>query len=164
MTSVSDLSTRVLRRPSTSRGNRRAKRPTSRFSIRTNFATHMRPRFGLRAWPWPTSRSDGAQVSEDDAAVRDGGAEEAGSRGGDAAPSLTPGPSGRSETPAREQVENSDVTRRPRRILMVQKRAGRMMRGDTWVPTNHGPTAHGGPHWDVETSEGGYRNVYPRCK
>jgi RHS repeat-associated protein len=33
--------------------------------------------------------------------------------------------------------------------------------GDVWVPTGEGPLAHGGPHWDVQTPGGGYRNVYP---
>ena len=33
--------------------------------------------------------------------------------------------------------------------------------GDVWVPTGPGPTAHGGPHWDVQTPGGGHRNVYP---
>jgi hypothetical protein len=33
--------------------------------------------------------------------------------------------------------------------------------GDVWVPTGPGPLAHGGPHWDVQTPGGGYRNVYP---
>jgi len=35
-------------------------------------------------------------------------------------------------------------------------------RGNLWVPTGTGPTAHGGPHWDVQTKGGnGYTNVYP---
>jgi len=35
-------------------------------------------------------------------------------------------------------------------------------RGNLWVPTGSGPTAHGGPHWDVQTRGGnGYTNVYP---
>ncbi len=33
--------------------------------------------------------------------------------------------------------------------------------GNVWVPTGTGPNAHGGPHWDVESPGGGYRNVYP---
>jgi hypothetical protein len=33
--------------------------------------------------------------------------------------------------------------------------------GDVWVPTGQGGLAHGGPHWDVQTPGGGYRNVYP---
>ena len=33
-------------------------------------------------------------------------------------------------------------------------------KGDVWVPTGHGPSAHGGPHWDVQSQGGGYRNVY----
>jgi RHS repeat-associated protein len=34
-------------------------------------------------------------------------------------------------------------------------------KGDVWVPTGEGPTAHGGAHWDVQSPGGGYRNVYP---
>ncbi len=33
--------------------------------------------------------------------------------------------------------------------------------GDVWVPTGPGGRAHGGPHWDVQSPGGGYRNVYP---
>jgi RHS repeat-associated protein len=33
--------------------------------------------------------------------------------------------------------------------------------GDVWVPTGNGPTAHGGPHWDVQEPGGDYRNVFP---
>jgi hypothetical protein len=33
--------------------------------------------------------------------------------------------------------------------------------GDVWVPSGHGARAHGGPHWDVQTPGGGYRNVRP---
>ncbi len=33
--------------------------------------------------------------------------------------------------------------------------------GDVWVPTGPGNRAHGGPHWDVQSQAGGYRNVYP---
>jgi len=33
--------------------------------------------------------------------------------------------------------------------------------GDVWVPTGPGGSAHGGPHWDVQTPGGGYVNVYP---
>ena len=32
--------------------------------------------------------------------------------------------------------------------------------GNVWVPTGKGGSAHGGPHWDVQTP-GGYQNVYP---
>jgi hypothetical protein len=34
-------------------------------------------------------------------------------------------------------------------------------KGDVWIPTGDGPSAHGGPHWDVQTPGGKYRNVYP---
>jgi RHS repeat-associated protein len=34
-------------------------------------------------------------------------------------------------------------------------------KGDVWVPTGQGGLAHGGPHWDVQTPGGGYRNVKP---
>ncbi|MFT3808425.1 MAG: RHS repeat-associated core domain-containing protein [Micropepsaceae bacterium] len=34
--------------------------------------------------------------------------------------------------------------------------------GDVWVPTGQGGGAHGGPHWDVQTPGGGYRNVRPK--
>ena len=34
--------------------------------------------------------------------------------------------------------------------------------GDVWVPTGQGRNAHGGPHWDVQTPGGGYRNVRPK--
>jgi len=34
-------------------------------------------------------------------------------------------------------------------------------KGDVWVPTGQGGRAHGGPHWDVQTPGGGYRNVRP---
>lgn len=37
-------------------------------------------------------------------------------------------------------------------------------KGDVWVPTGPGGDAHGGPHWDVQTPGGGYRNVYPGGK
>jgi uncharacterized protein RhaS with RHS repeats len=33
-------------------------------------------------------------------------------------------------------------------------------KGDVWIPTGKGGAAHGGPHWDVQTPGGGYRNVY----
>ncbi|MBB3428898.1 RHS repeat-associated protein [Rhizobium sp. BK312] len=33
--------------------------------------------------------------------------------------------------------------------------------GDVWVPTGQGGLAHGGPHWDVQTPGGGYKNKYP---
>jgi RHS repeat-associated protein len=39
--------------------------------------------------------------------------------------------------------------------------------GEVWVPTGWGGTAHGGPHWDVQSPGGGYRNVWPpkdRCQ
>ena len=34
--------------------------------------------------------------------------------------------------------------------------------GDVWCPTGQGGNAHGGPHWDVQTPGGGYRNVRPQ--
>jgi RHS repeat-associated protein len=34
-------------------------------------------------------------------------------------------------------------------------------KGNVWCPTGKGPTAHGGPHWDVQRPGGGYTNVYP---
>jgi RHS repeat-associated protein len=34
--------------------------------------------------------------------------------------------------------------------------------GDVWCPTGQGGNAHGGPHWDVQTPGGDYRNVKPR--
>jgi len=38
-------------------------------------------------------------------------------------------------------------------------------KGNVWVPTGPGPTAHGGPHWDVQHPGGkGYTNVYPGGK
>ena len=37
-------------------------------------------------------------------------------------------------------------------------------KGDVWVPTGPGGDAHGGPHWDVQTPGGSYRNVYPGGK
>lgn len=37
-------------------------------------------------------------------------------------------------------------------------------KGDVWVPTGSGGDAHGGPHWDVQTPGGKYRNVYPGGK
>ncbi|MFA9287398.1 RHS repeat-associated core domain-containing protein [Comamonas sp. SY3] len=36
--------------------------------------------------------------------------------------------------------------------------------GDVWCPTGPGGRAHGGPHWDVQTPGGGYRNVRPAPK
>jgi len=33
--------------------------------------------------------------------------------------------------------------------------------GNVWVPTGPGSSAHGGPHWDVQSSGGRYINVYP---
>lgn len=35
-------------------------------------------------------------------------------------------------------------------------------KGDVWCPTGQGGTAHGGPHWDVQTPGSGYRNVKPK--
>ena len=37
-------------------------------------------------------------------------------------------------------------------------------KGDVWCPTGQGGTSHGGPHWDVQTPGGGYRNVKPQKK
>ncbi|MGB8506888.1 MAG: RHS repeat-associated core domain-containing protein [Pyrinomonadaceae bacterium] len=37
-------------------------------------------------------------------------------------------------------------------------------RGNVWVPTGEGPTAHGGPHWDVQKPDGTHVNVYPGGK
>lgn len=37
-------------------------------------------------------------------------------------------------------------------------------KGNIWVPTGQGPNAHGGPHWDVVDSKGGYKNVVPGGK
>jgi RHS repeat-associated protein len=34
--------------------------------------------------------------------------------------------------------------------------------GDVWCPTGQGDIAHGGPHWDVQTPGGGYRNIPPK--
>lgn len=34
-------------------------------------------------------------------------------------------------------------------------------KGDVWCPTGQGCRGHGGPHWDVKTPGGGYRNVKP---
>jgi uncharacterized protein RhaS with RHS repeats len=34
-------------------------------------------------------------------------------------------------------------------------------KGDVWCPTGNGGRSHGGPHWDVQTPGGGYRNVRP---
>jgi RHS repeat-associated protein len=34
-------------------------------------------------------------------------------------------------------------------------------KGDVWVPSGQGGRAHGGPHWDVQTPGGDYRNVKP---
>ncbi|MGM0601252.1 MAG: RHS repeat-associated core domain-containing protein, partial [Candidatus Rifleibacteriota bacterium] len=34
-------------------------------------------------------------------------------------------------------------------------------KGNVWVPTGTGPTAHGGPHWDVQHPGGSHTNVYP---
>lgn len=33
--------------------------------------------------------------------------------------------------------------------------------GNVWVPTGPGGRAHGGPHWDVQSPDGKYKNVYP---
>ena len=33
--------------------------------------------------------------------------------------------------------------------------------GDVWVPTGPGDIAHGGPHWDVQSPGGGYKNIAP---
>jgi RHS repeat-associated protein len=35
-------------------------------------------------------------------------------------------------------------------------------KGDVWCPTGPGGRGHGGPHWDVQTPGGGYRNVRPK--
>jgi YD repeat-containing protein len=35
-------------------------------------------------------------------------------------------------------------------------------KGDVWCPTGQGGSAHGGPHWDVQTPGGGHRNVRPK--
>lgn len=34
--------------------------------------------------------------------------------------------------------------------------------GDVWCPSGQGGRSHGGPHWDVQTPGGGYRNERPR--
>jgi hypothetical protein len=34
-------------------------------------------------------------------------------------------------------------------------------KGDVWCPTGQGGRSHSGPHWDVQTPGGGYRNVKP---
>lgn len=36
--------------------------------------------------------------------------------------------------------------------------------GNVWIPTGTGPSAHAGPHWDVQKPGGGYVNVYPGGK
>ena len=35
-------------------------------------------------------------------------------------------------------------------------------KGDVWCPTGPGGRSHGGPHWDVQTPGGGYRNERPK--
>ena len=35
-------------------------------------------------------------------------------------------------------------------------------KGDVWCPTGQGGNAHSGPHWDVQTPGGDYRNVKPK--
>jgi hypothetical protein len=35
-------------------------------------------------------------------------------------------------------------------------------KGDVWCPSGQGGRAHGGPHWDIQSPGGGYRNVRPR--
>lgn len=35
-------------------------------------------------------------------------------------------------------------------------------KGDVWCPTGQGDNAHGGPHWDIQSPGGGYRNKRPR--
>ena len=35
-------------------------------------------------------------------------------------------------------------------------------KGDVWCPSGPGGRAHGGPHWDVQTPGGDYRNVKPK--
>ena len=35
-------------------------------------------------------------------------------------------------------------------------------KGDVWCPSGQGGRSHGGPHWDVQTPGGGYRNERPR--
>ena len=35
-------------------------------------------------------------------------------------------------------------------------------KGDVWCPTGQGGRSHGGPHWDVQTPGGGYRNEKPK--
>ena len=37
-------------------------------------------------------------------------------------------------------------------------------KGDVWCPSGLGGRAHGGPHWDVQTPGGDYRNVKPKQK
>lgn len=37
-------------------------------------------------------------------------------------------------------------------------------KGDVWCPTGQGGRAHGGPHWDVQSPGGGYRNIRPKRK
>jgi len=36
------------------------------------------------------------------------------------------------------------------------------IKGDVWCPTGQGGRAHSGPHWDVQTPGGDYRNVKPK--
>ncbi|MEZ5662216.1 MAG: RHS repeat-associated core domain-containing protein [Burkholderiaceae bacterium] len=35
-------------------------------------------------------------------------------------------------------------------------------KGDVWCPSGQGGRSHGGPHWDVQTPGGDYRNVKPK--
>ena len=35
-------------------------------------------------------------------------------------------------------------------------------KGDVWCPTGQGGRSHSGPHWDVQTPGGDYRNVKPK--
>lgn len=37
-------------------------------------------------------------------------------------------------------------------------------KGDVWCPSGLGGRSHGGPHWDVQSSNGDYRNVRPLRK
>ncbi len=35
-------------------------------------------------------------------------------------------------------------------------------KGNHWIPS--GPNGHGGPHWDVQLRDGGYKNILPGGK
>lgn len=61
-------------------------------------------------------------------------------------------------------IEDPKSNGKPVKVPGSNQKGWKDKKGDIWVPTEEGPTAHGGPHWDVQGKRGGYVNVYPGGK